>query len=164
MSHEFADGQIMDKENLFHTRPIYGLVRLDWFFVGLIPLILVVLNWRDVDWWRFTYAFLLPDLIGTLPGLYIYYGRRKGPHRSIPSAVHILYNFGHCFGGVAFFCAIWWLATGKLEWAMLAFPIHLSGDRSIFGNIYKPLGTAFEPVKHEAFKRFEDEYQSAGNW
>ncbi len=154
----------MDKHNLFHTRTLYNLVRLDWFFVGLVPLVLVVMYWRDVSWWRFTYAFLLPDLIATLPGLYIYYGRRSGPHRSIPGVIHILYNFGHCFGGVALFCAVWWLATGKPEWAMLAFPIHLAGDRSIFGNIYKPLGTAFEPVKHEAFKRFEEEYQGAGNW
>jgi hypothetical protein len=34
---------------------------------------------------------------------------------------------------------------GQLEWAMLAFPIHLSGDRGIFGNVYKPLSLPFEP-------------------
>jgi hypothetical protein len=47
---------------------------------------------------------------------------------------------------------------------MLAFPLHLAGDRSIFGNIYKPFGTAFEPVRHEAFRRFEREYETAGKW
>ena len=125
---------------------------------------LLVARWREVNWWRFGLAFLLPDLIATLPGLYFYYARRSGPHRSIPGVIHKLYNFGHSFAGVALFCGLWWLVTGSVEWAMLAFPIHLAGDRSIFGNIYKPLGTAFEPVKHEAYRRFEEEYQAAGNW
>jgi hypothetical protein len=75
-----------------------------------------------------------------------------------------LYNFGHCFAVTALLCGVWWLITGSLEWAMLALPIHLAGDRSIFGNTYKPLGIAFEPVKHDAFKRFEEDYKSAGTW
>jgi hypothetical protein len=28
---------------------------------------------------------------------------------------------------------------------MLAFPIHLSGDRGLFGNTYKPVSLPFEP-------------------
>lgn len=154
----------MDKYNTFHTRGTYALVRLDWAVLMLLAFTLLIVHWREVSWWRFTWAFLLPDLIGTLPGLYFYYGRRTGPHRSIPSVIHKLYNFGHCFAVVALGCGFWWLATGHLEWAMLAFPIHLAGDRSIFGNIYKPLGVAFEPVKHVAFKHFEDDYGAAGNW
>lgn len=154
----------MDKRNTFHTRATYALIRLDWAVLMLVAIVLVLLHWREINWWRFSAAFLLPDLIGTLPGLYLYYARRSGPHRSIPTIIYKLYNFGHCFAVVAVFCGIWWLATGYLEWAMLAFPIHLAGDRSIFGNIYKPLGLAFEPVRHEAFNRFEDEYQAAGNW
>lgn len=154
----------MDKHNRFHTRTIYNLERLDWTVIGLVPLVLVILHWREVEWWRFTWAFLLPDLIGTLPGLVTYYARRSGEHRSIPTAIHVLYNVGHCFAGIALFCAIWYLITGTLEWAMLAFPIHLAGDRSVFGNIYKPFGTAFEPVPHAAFRRFEAEYEASGNW
>jgi len=154
----------MDKYNRFHTPTIYSLVRLDWAILMFVAFAVLVLHWREVHWWRFTFAFLLPDLIGTLPGLYTYYARRSGPHRSIPSVIHILYNFGHCFGGVLLFCGAWWLITGRLEWAMLAFPIHLAGDRSIFGNIYKPLGTAFEPVRHDAFRRFEEDYRAAGIW
>jgi hypothetical protein len=154
----------MDKYNTFHTRATYALVRIDWAVLMLVSFALVVARWREVNWWRFAVAFLLPDLIATLPGLYFYYARRSGPHRSIPGVIHKLYNFGHSFAGVALLCALWWLVTGSVEWAMLAFPIHLAGDRSIFGNIYKPLGTAFEPVKHEAYGRFEEEYQAAGNW
>ncbi len=154
----------MDKYNTFHTPKTYALIRLDWAVLMLLGIALLFFHWREVNWWRFTIAFLLPDLIGTAPGLYYYYALRSGPHRSIPGIIHKLYNFGHCFGVVALFCGLWWLVTGSLEWAMLAFPIHLAGDRAIFGNIYKPLGTAFEPVKHEAFKRFEEDYQAAGDW
>jgi hypothetical protein len=154
----------MDKYNLFYTRTVYNLVRLDWTVIMLVPVVLLALHWREVAWWRFAGAFLLPDLIGTFPGIYIYYFRRSGEHRSIPSIHHKLYNFAHCFATSVLFCSIWWLASGRLEWAMLAFPIHLAGDRCVFGNIYKPLGLAFEPVKHEAFDRFEQQYRAAGTW
>jgi hypothetical protein len=154
----------MDKYNTFHTPATYTLERLDWAVLMFATFGLLVWQWRDVNWWRFTIAFLLPDLIGTFPGLYVYYARQSGEHRSIPGVIHKLYNFGHSFAVVAGLCAVWWLVTGRLEWAMLAFPLHLTGDRSIFGNIYKPLGTAFEPVKHTAYARFEQEYQKAGNW
>ncbi len=154
----------MDKHNRFHTSTIYNLERLDWLVIGAVPLILVILNWRHVDWWLFAAAFAFPDVIGTFPGLYFYYGRRNGPHRSIPSVIHKLYNFGHCFATLALFCLGWYLVKGHFEWWMLAFPIHLAGDRSVFGNIYKPFGTAFEPVPHEAFVRFEREYQAGGSW
>jgi hypothetical protein len=154
----------MDKYNKFHTLSTYSLARLDWAVLMLFAFALLVMHWREVNWWWFAFAFLFPDLIGTFPGLYIYYGRRSGEHRSIPNLIHGLYNFGHSFAGVALFCALWWLWTGRPEWAMLAFPIHLAGDRSVFGNFYKPFGTAFEPVKHDAFKRFEQDYKAAGNW
>jgi hypothetical protein len=154
----------MDKYNRFHTPTIYALVRLDWAVIMIAALVPVVMHWREVRWWPFFIAFALPDVIGTFPGLYCYYGRRNGAHRSIPSVIHKLYNFGHNFVTVSAFCAIWYLITGHLEWAMLAFPIHLAGDRSVFGNIYKPFGTAFEPEPHEAFRRFELEYQASGFW
>ena len=154
----------MDKYNRFHTPTIYSLVRLDWAVLMFVGIALLFTHWREVHWWRFTWAFLLPDLIGTAPGMYVYYARRSGPHRSIPLRIHQLYNFAHSFVTIAAFCAIWYAVTGQLEWAMLAFPIHLTGDRCIFGNIYKPFGTAFEPVPHESFVRFEHDYRAAGVW
>ena len=154
----------MDKTNTFHTPTTYVLERLDWAVLMFLSLALLIVHWGEVNWWRFTCAFLFPDLIGTFPGLYVYYARRSGSHRSIPGVLHQLYNFGHSFAAVALFCAIWWWLAAGPEWAMLGFSLHLAGDRSIFGNIYKPLGTAFEPVKHKAFERFEHEYHKAGNW
>ena len=41
--------------------------------------------------------------------------------------------------------ALWALAAGHFEWAMLAVPIHLSIDRGLFGNTYKPSSLPFEP-------------------
>jgi hypothetical protein len=154
----------VDKYNTFHTRTTYALVRLDWGVIMVISFVLLMMNWREVHWWRFTWAFLLPDVIATFPGLYLYYSKPSGTARSIPLSIHFLYNVGHSFAGVAVLCGLWWMLTGRLEWAMLAFPIHLGGDRSLFGNIYKPFGTAFEPVKHEAYEKFEKDYASSGNW
>jgi hypothetical protein len=41
--------------------------------------------------------------------------------------------------------AIWAWLSGP-EWAMLAVPLHLSIDRGVFGNIFKPVALPFEPV------------------
>ena len=78
----------MDKLNTFHTPATFALVRLDWAVLMLLGVALLFLNWRDVNWWRFTVAFLFPDLIGTAPGLYFYYALRSGPHRTIPAIIH----------------------------------------------------------------------------
>jgi hypothetical protein len=40
---------------------------------------------------------------------------------------------------------VWAVLAGGPEWAMLAVPIHLSGDRGLFGNVYKPVSLPFEP-------------------
>lgn len=154
----------MDKVNLFFTPTTYRLVRLDWAIIMAALIALVAIHWREVAWWRFVVAFLASDLIGTFPGLWVYYARRKGDHRSIPAAYHVLYNLGHSFAGIGLAALGWYLVTGRWEWAMLAMPIHLAGDRSVFGNIYKPLGTAFEPVPHPAFQRFIREYHAGGEW
>ena len=36
----------------------------------------------------------------------------------------------------------------KPEWALLALPLHLFGDRALFGNFYKSFGIEFEPSAH----------------
>ena len=40
--------------------------------------------------------------------------------------------------------AVWALVGGGFEWAMLALPLHLAGDRGIFGNGFKPRALPFE--------------------
>ena len=40
------------------------------------------------------------------------------------------------------------------EWALLMLPIHLCGDRAIFGNFLKPFSVPFEPTPVPAFQEF----------
>jgi hypothetical protein len=154
----------MDHHNLFLTRRTYNLLRLDHLVVALILVAVVAAHWQEVNWWRFVAAFLLPDLIGTIPGMYWFYARRTGERRRIPALFHWLYNAAHSITTAALIVGVWYLLTGAWEWAMLSLPIHLLGDRSVFGNIYKPLGCSFEPAPHEGFTRFLDEYERGGRW
>ena len=39
---------------------------------------------------------------------------------------------------------LWASLLGRFEWAMLAIPLHLAGDRGIFGNRRKPVDRPFE--------------------
>ena len=47
------------------------------------------------------------------------------------------------------------------EWALLALPIHLMGDRSLFGNMLKPFGVSFEPKTHPVYAEFVRAYAAA---
>jgi hypothetical protein len=47
---------------------------------------------------------------------------------------------------------------------MLAQPIHLCGDRGLFGNLYKPLELSFEPVMHPSIEKFNLDFQGEGPW
>jgi hypothetical protein len=51
-----------------------------------------------------------------------------------------------------------WAWFVRPEWALLAMPIHLFGDRSLFGNFLKPFGVSFEPAAHVEFARFRANY------
>lgn len=154
----------MDKCNLFFTRATYNLVRFDYFVVLLALIVLLLFRWEQVDWVRFTAAFLWPDVVGTFPGLYWYHTKTTGERRSLPVCFYVLYNLGHSFAINAVILGLWYAGTDTWEWAMLAIPIHLAGDRAIFGNIYKQVGLSFEAVPHRGFARFLDEYQQSGKW
>ena len=148
----------MDKYNMFFTRTIYNIVRLEHLLILIGLSILVLAHHADVNWLRFIIAFAWSDVIGTFPGLYWYYKRSK--NHAIPQAFYVAYNLGHSFLVVAAVTALWYLAAGQLEWAMLAMPIHLLGDRAIFGNIYKTPSLEFEPAPNPAFKRFLNEFEA----
>ena len=152
----------MDKYNLFFTRTIYNVVRLEHFLLLVALSILVILHWGEVNWLRFVIAFLSSDVIGTFPALYWYYKRSTGKNHAIPQGFYIAYNLGHSFLVVGAFTAAWYLVTRQWEWAMLAMPIHLLGDRSIFGNIYKSPRLEFEPVPIPAFRQFLQEFEAQG--
>ena len=60
---------------------------------------------------------------------------------------HWLYNATHNFVTAAVVAAAWAVAAGGPEWAMLALPLHLAGDRGVFGNGFKPSIEPFEPAR-----------------
>src|SRR5216684_6614362 len=136
----------MDTKNRFHTNETWLWTRAEYIAVMLVLSLMVVLHARDVMWGRFVFAFAIIDIIGYVPGAIAYH--RQGGGKIAP-IYHHLYNVTHSFltGGAVI--ALWTLATGAPEWAMLAIPIHYLGDRGVFGNVYKPTSLAFEPVTHE---------------
>lgn len=133
----------MDIKNRFHTESTFMLERAEHLLVVIACSVMVLQHWQETSWIRFVLAFAVLDVIGYIPGA-IAYRRQQGGR--IPAIYHYLYNITHSYLMAALVVALWYLATGRFEWAMLALPIHLSGDRSLFGNIYKPLELPFEPV------------------
>jgi hypothetical protein len=109
--------------------------------------LLVLLHARELSWPRFAVAFALIDLVGYLPGARAFRRAGGGP---IPAVYHHLYNFTHNLLTAGAALALWALAAGGPEWAMLAVPLHLAGDRGIFGNGFKPVDRPFEHAPSHA--------------
>ena len=133
----------MDNVNRFHTDQTWLLVRAE--HIALVAALSVVglLHAPDVAWGRFAVAFVLIDLVGHVPGAVAF--RRAGGGRVEP-VYHHLYNLTHNYLTAGVVVGLWAMAIGGFEWAMLALPIHLSGDRGLFGNTYKPVSLPFEPT------------------
>ena len=104
----------------------------------------LLLHAGEVSWVRAALAFAAIDLIGYLPGARAF---RRAGKRPIPAVYHHLYNVTHNFLTAAVVTAVWALSAGGLEWAMLALPLHLAGDRGIFGNGFKPVALPFEAAR-----------------
>lgn len=139
----------MDIRNKFHTRGSYALMRLEHIGAVIACSALLVLNFDGVDWLRFAAAFIVIDAIGYLPGAI---ALRKGGGSTIAPAFHYLYNFSHNYLTWATIVGLWAFQFGGFEWAMLAIPIHLSGDRGVFGNVFKPAALPFEPTGVRPFE------------
>lgn len=133
----------MDSKNRFHTPETWLWVRAEHLALIGVLVVLLVRNWQDVAWGRFVAALVLIDLIGYLPGAVAW---RRGHGGPIAPVYYHLYNLTHSYLTGGLIVGLWALAIGGFEWAMLAVPIHLSGDRGLFGNTYKPTGLPFEPA------------------
>lgn len=133
----------MDTRNRYHTDGTYLHERLEHVTIVILCSALTLLHVDELNWWRFIAAFVIIDLIGYLPGA-LAFRRSKGAR--IPPLYHLLYNIMHSYLTAALIVGIWALEIGGFEWAMMAIPIHLSGDRGLFGNFFKPAALYFEPV------------------
>ena len=117
------------------------LTRAEYLALMGVSGLLMLLHAGQVSWVRAAIAFAAIDVIGYLPGARAF---RRAGNQPIAPLYHHLYNVTHNFLTAALVTAVWGLATGGLEWAMLALPLHLAGDRGIFGNGFKPTSFPFE--------------------
>lgn len=141
----------MDQANRFATRTAYLLLRLEYGVATAICTVAFLLHLGEVRWWVAIALFAYIDVIGYLPGLYQHI--RTG---SVPKAYYVLYNVMHSFTTQGIVIGLWVLVFG-FEWALLVIPIHLCGDRALFGSFIKSFEVPFEP-KHPIpeFAEFED--------
>src|SRR5690348_16260172 len=137
----------MDVKNRFHTPETWALVRIEQCALVLGLSENVLTRASEVRWGHFIAAFVLIDLIGYITGAIAF---RRAPSGRIAPIYHHLYNLTHSYLTAAVVCGVWAALGGGLEWAMLALPIHLAGDRGLFGNVYKPVSLPFEPVSAPA--------------
>ncbi|HEV3257967.1 MAG TPA: hypothetical protein VG013_13860 [Gemmataceae bacterium] len=133
----------MDTKNRFHTAQTWLWVRAEHLTLVVVLVVLLAVHLGEVNWLRFVVAFAALDIIGYIPGAFAY--RRAGGGRITPF-YHHLYNLTHSYLTAGVVAGVWALTLGGFEWAMLALPIHLSGDRGLFGNTYKPTALPFEPA------------------
>jgi len=147
----------MDSHNLFMTRATYRLIRLEYAAVLLTAVVLAVAHLDQVRWAAFAGLFVYIDLIGYLPGAIAW---RRGHGRLDTRAYHVLYNVMHSFLTAGVVAAVWAVTVGP-EWALLALPIHLCGDRALFGNFLKPFGLSFEPQTHPAYQELVCRYEQS---
>jgi hypothetical protein len=149
----------MDAKNRFETRATFLLLRMEWLGGLVVCAVLAVRNFSEIRWGVFIALFVVIDAVGYLPGALAFRRSRGG---RISRWYFVTYNTMHSLvtGGVV---AGLWAVLVKPEWALLALPLHLLGDRALFGNSLKPFGVRFEPDPHPAYVEFERAYShSAG--
>jgi hypothetical protein len=134
----------MDPKNLFHTPTTYRLVRAEYLAGLLVAVVLALTHFGAIRWLPFVGLFVYIDIIGYLPGV-IAHLRRGTAY--LPRGFYVLYNTMHSLITAAAVGGLWCL-TVRPEWALLALPLHLFGDRALFGNFYKSFGIEFEPSAH----------------
>jgi hypothetical protein len=145
----------MDAANRFETTTTYRLIRLE-YLAGLgLSLALFITHIDEVRWLPAVLLFVYIDIIGYIPGAIAYHRSRT---KQISKAYYVLYNTMHSLVTQGVVVALWWWLIGP-EWALLALPIHLFGDRALFGNFLKPFALDFEPKAHPAFTRLVEEVE-----
>lgn len=143
----------MDAVNRFDTRTTHLLMRLENLIALGVCVTLFVLHIDEVRWLPAVLLFVYIDVIGYLPGAIAFH---RSPTKRIPKVYYVLYNTMHTFSTQFVVVGVWVLVFGW-EWALLAIPIHLFGDRALFGNTLKPFAVSFEPAPHPAYLRFTAE-------
>jgi hypothetical protein len=144
----------VDAHNPFCTPATFRLLRAEYGAALAACAVLLALHLDEVRWWAFVALFAVVDVVGYLPG-HLAWRRRDG---DVPRRYYVLYDTMHSFLTAAAIAGAWALLAGP-EWALLALPLHLCGDRALFGAFPKPFGVAFEPRPHPAYASFRRSYE-----
>jgi hypothetical protein len=134
----------MDPKNLFHTPTTYRLVRAEYLVALVVCAVIAMLHIGQIRWIPFIGLFVYIDLIGYLPGVVAHL---RSHDAYLARRYYVLYNTMHSLITAGAVAGLWCVVV-RPEWALLALPLHLFGDRSIFGNFYKSFGIEFEPSAH----------------
>jgi hypothetical protein len=145
---------IMDSHNLFLTRTTHRLLRAEYGATLTAAVVVALIHFGQIRWPVFIGMFVYIDIIGYLPGALAY---RRAGGGNIRRGFYVLYNSTHSLLSAGAVAGAWCLLV-RPEWALLALPIHLCGDRAIFGNFLKPFGLSFEPVTHPAYQELVQNY------
>ncbi|EME15491.1 hypothetical protein [Rhodococcus triatomae] len=141
----------MDHVNRYETRTTFWLLRAEYGVALAVAVVLFLWHFREVDWLVAVALFLYIDLIGYLPGAIAYARSATG---EISTTYYVLYNTMHSLVTQSVVVGAWVYFLG-FEWALLVVPIHLCGDRFLFGNFLKPFKDPFEPKLLPEFAEFE---------
>lgn len=144
----------MDARNLFETPVTYRLIRLEYALGLVVAAAFFLAHLDEVRWLPAVGLFVYIDLVGYIPGAIAHHRAHGG---RISRTYYVLYNVMHSLVTQGL-VALAWIWLFGAEWALLALPIHLFGDRALFGNFLKPFALSFEPVAHPAYERLRREF------
>jgi hypothetical protein len=147
----------MDSHNRFETHATFTLARLEWLALLGICVWLAIAHLGEIRWFVFAGMFAVIDVVGYLPGAVAFRRSRTG---RVHRGYYVAYNTMHSLLTGGAIVGAWALLV-RPEWALLAVPIHLLGDRGLFGNSLKPFGVSFEPAKHPRYVAFERDFGTA---
>ena len=139
----------MDAANPYETPNTFKLHKTEYLVGFVASIVLIAMHLGDINWWVFAGLFLYIDVIGYIPGAIAY---RRSPDHQVARGYYIAYNTLHSLITQSAVVVLWGLIFGW-EWALLAIPFHLFGDRGLFGNFLKPFDLPFEPVPNPGYQR-----------
>jgi hypothetical protein len=149
----------MDQANPFESRMTYRLHRAEYLVLLMGAVVLFVDHIHQVSWITAVALFIYIDLIGYIPGAIAWH---RSSTKRISRIYYVLYNTMHSMITQSAVIALWGLFIGW-EWALLVIPIHLFGDRALFGNFLKPFNLSFEPEPHPAYLKLRAALESRGD-
>lgn len=139
----------MDAANPFESPTTYKLHRAEYLVGFGVSVALIIWHFTQIRWLPFVGLFVYIDLIGYIPGAIAFH---RSKTKKISKAYYVMYNIMHSLVTQSVVVGLWALIFGW-EWALLAIPFHLFGDRALFGNFLKPFGLPFEPVANPGYAK-----------